>query len=183
MLDKFLVDNQDNLLRIAFTAPIIYGIVILYIRLVGKRATSQMNSFDWIVTVAMGSLVSSTIILEDISIVEGAFSVFLLLMMQYILTKILTVSPMLQKLVRATPQLLVYNGKYLMDNMSTERVLKSEVLSEIRNNGIQNIEDVHAVVLETDASFSVIPKMDKNDSFTLADVDGLPEGLKNDLEN
>jgi len=181
-MEKFIFDNQDNLIRIAFTAPLIYAIVILGIRLVGKRSTSQMNSFDWIVTVAVGSLVSSTIILKSISILEGAFSIFLLLIMQLILTKILSYNTVLQKLVRATPQLLVYEGKYLEDNLITERVVKGEILSAIRHRGIQNISDVHAVVLETDSTFSVINNTDNNDCFTLQDVDGLPDGLKEDLE-
>ncbi|MGB3468495.1 MAG: YetF domain-containing protein, partial [Cyclobacteriaceae bacterium] len=145
-MEKLFFDNQDNLLRIALTSPVIYAIVILYIRLVGKRATSQMNSFDWIVTVAMGSLVASTIILKDVSIIEGALAIFLLLLMQYILTKLMVHSDGLRKLVRSTPQLLVYNGEFLMDNMASERIVKNEILSAIRHRGIQNIGEVHAVV-------------------------------------
>ena len=181
-MEKFLIDNQDNLIRIAFTAPIIYSIVILYIRLIGKRSTSQMNSFDWIVTVAMGSLVASTIISKDISILEGAFAILLLLLMQFVLTKFMIYSPKLQKLIRATPQLLVYEGKFLKDNMATERVVESEVLSAIRNRGVQNINEVHAVVLETDSTFSIIKKTEDNASYTLANVQGLPKGLKEDLK-
>ncbi|RKN83501.1 DUF421 domain-containing protein [Ulvibacterium marinum] len=181
-MEKFLFDNQDNLIRIAFSAPVIYAIVILYIRLVGKRATSQMNSFDWIVTVAMGSLVASTIILKDISILEGAFSILLLLLMQLILTKLMVHSSALRKVVRSSPQLLVYNGEFLEDNMASERIVKNEILSAIRHRGVQNIKEVHAVVLETDATFSVITKEEDNAPYTLADVQGLPEGLKEDLE-
>lgn len=181
-MEKLFFDNQDNLLRIAISAPVIYCLVILYIRLVGKRATSQMNSFDWIVTVAMGSLVASTIVKSDISIVEGAFAILMLLGLQFLLTKALVHSPWLRKVVRSTPRLLVYNGEYLYDNMESERVVKNEILSAIRNKGIQNIEQVHAVVLETDATFSIIEKAEDNEPYTLADVHGLPDGLKEDLE-
>jgi len=181
-MEKFIFDNQDNLIRIAFTAPIIYIVLILGIRLVGKRSTSQMNSYDWIVTVAVGSLISSTIIFETISLLEGAFSIFLLLVMQFILTKILVHSTNLQRVIRATPQLLVFEGKYLEENLSRERIVKGEILSAIRHRGIQNIRDVHAVVLETDSTFSVIKSSDDNDCFTLQDVDGLPACFKKDLE-
>lgn len=181
-MEKLFFDHQDNLVRIAISAPAIYFLVILYIRLVGKRATSQMNSFDWIVTVAMGSLVASTIIKEDISIVEGAFAIFMLLCLQFLLTKALVHSPCLRRVVRSTPQLLVYDGQYLYDNMSAERVVKNEILSAIRNRGIQNIREVHAVVLETDATFSIIERAENNAPSTLADVDGLPEGLRQDLK-
>ena len=52
--------------------------------------------------------------------------------------------------------------------------------SAIRHRGIQNISDVHAVVLETDSTFSIIKSTDDNDCFTLQ-VDGPPAGLKEDL--
>lgn len=181
-MEKIFFDNQDNLVRIVVSAPIIYVMVILYIRLMGKRTTSRMNSFDWIVTVAMGSLVASTIVKQDISIIEGALAIFLLLLLQFLLTKTMVYSPRLRKIVRSTPQLLVYNGEYLKDNMRTERIVKNEILSAIRHKGIQNIKEVHAVVLETDATFSIIKKTEDDAPYTLADVHGLPKGLKKDLE-
>ena len=99
-----------------------------------------------------------------------------------ILTKLMVHSKTLRKVVRSSPQLLVYNGKFLEDNMASERIVKNEILSAIRHRGVQNINEVHAVVLETDATFSVITKKEDNAPYTLADVQGLPEGLKEDLE-
>jgi|GEM_PF-2589351 len=93
--------------------------------------------------------------------------------MQFIPTKILVYSTNLYKVSRATPQLLVFEGKYLEENLSSEIVVKGEILSAIRHRGIQNISDVHAVVLETDSTFSVIKSSDDNDCYTLQDVDGL----------
>ncbi len=181
-MENFFFDNQDNLWRIVVSAPVVYLLVILYIRVMGKRTTSRMNSFDWIVTVAMGSLVASTIVKKEISILEGALAIFLLLLFQFMLTKAMVYSPKLRKVVRSTPQLLVYNGEYLKDNMRIERIVKNEILSAIRHKGIQNIKEVHAVVLETDATFSIIKKTEDNAPYTLADVHGLPKGLKEDLE-
>lgn len=181
-MDKLVFDSADNLLRIVISAPILYFLVILYIRIIGKRTTSQMNSFDWIVTVAMGSLFASTIILKDISLIEGAVLILILIGLQFFLTKLIVHSSQLRKIIRSTPQLLVYNGCFLENNMASERIVENEVLSAIRHRGIQNIDEVHAVVLETDATFSVIKKVEDNASYTLADVQGLPEGLKEELE-
>ena len=79
--------------------------------------------------------------------------------------------------------MLVYNGKFLDGNMASERIVKNEILSAIRHRGVQNIDEVHAVVLETDATFSVITKKEDNSSFTLSNVEGLPDGLKEELED
>lgn len=75
-----------DLLRIAATAPIVYLLIILFIRLSGKRSTSQMNNLDWIVTVALGSIAASTILLKDIAVAEGILAIGLLLAMQWLLT-------------------------------------------------------------------------------------------------
>ncbi|MHA7059499.1 DUF421 domain-containing protein [Aquimarina sp. M1] len=181
-MENIFIGTSENIGRIAISAPIIYLLVIIYIRIVGKRATSQMNSFDWIVTVAMGSLLASTIIVKDIKLIEGAFAIALLLFMQYALTKAMLYLPWLRKVVRSTPQLLVYNGEFVHENMIKERVVENEVLSAIRHRGIQNIDEVHAVVLETDATFSVISRKENTNAYTLSNVQGLPDGLKEDLK-
>ena len=181
-MDKLFSIDIGNLLNIALSAPIIYLLVVLYIRVIGKRSTSQMNSFDWIVTVGMGSLVASTIILKAISLIEGAFAILLLMFLQFIITKLMVHFSLLRKVIRSTPQLLVYNGEFLEKNMAKERIVKTEILSAIRSKGVQNINEIHAIVLETDATFSVIKKTEDNSSYTLANVQGLPKGLKEDLE-
>lgn len=175
--------DWNNLAQIAIEAPVIYFIVILYVRIVGKRSTSQMNSFDWIVTVAMGSIVASTIILVNISIVEGAFTILFLLLLQMALTWSVKRFDIMQKLVKSTPQLLFFDGEFLRDNMKQERVLETEVYAVMREHGHKSLDEVYAIVLETNAKLSIIPK-DENNSigFSLASVQGLPDGLKKDLE-
>ncbi len=62
-----------------------------------------------------------------------------------------------KKLIRSEPRLLLSEGKFLDRAMRDERILRQEVHAEIRNHGFADIEDIAAVVLETDGSFSVIP--------------------------
>ncbi len=172
-----------NLIQIAIEAPAIYFMVILYVRVIGKRSTSQMNSFDWIVTVGMGSIVASTIILEDISIVEGGFTILLLLVLQMVLTWSVKHFDFMQVLIKSTPQLLYFDGDFLQENMERERVLKAEVYAAMREKGHKSLKEIYAIVLETNAKLSIIPH-DENDSpgFSLTDVEGLPDGLRKDLD-
>ncbi|WP_283641599.1 DUF421 domain-containing protein [Mesonia mobilis] len=182
MLEKLLIGDYESLISIVVTAPIIYVSIIFYIRIFGKRTTSQMNSFDWIVTVAMGSLVASTVILKDVSVIAGALAIFILMSLQFVLTKLMVRSKKVRELVRATPELLFFDGEFIMKNMRQERITKPEVYAAIRESGLPNINEVYAVVLETDAKFSVIGMSKSNSSFSLADVEGLPNGLKEDLK-
>lgn len=157
MNDLFLY-SFDNIVRMLITAPILYAVVIASIRISGKRSTSQMNNFDWVVTVAMGSLIASGIVLKEVTLIESVLAMIILLTLQYLVTRAVRASEWVEKLVKATPRLLFCDGKFLDDAMRDERVTKSEVMAAIRGSGTGRLEDVHAVILETDASMSVICK-------------------------
>lgn len=182
-MNSFFPPDWNNLLQIAITAPTVYVFLIVCVRMIGVRSTSQMNSFDWIVTVAIGSLFASTVILKDTMLVEGSFSMLLLLFLQYLLTNIVSRFESARKVIKATPQLLFFKGEFLEENMRNERIIRSEMFAVIRENGYKSINDIYAIVLETNAHISVIPNENDDElGFSLSDVNGLPDGLKQDLE-
>ena len=152
MLEQILFIDFNSFFRILLSAPLLYLTIIIMVRISGKRTSSQMNNFDWIIVVAMGSLVASASILDVI------FSIGLLLGFQYILTWSIIRSERIAKLVKATPRLLVYQGEYLETALRKERVTKREILSALREQGIHTLEEVEAVVLEADAAFSILRK-------------------------
>jgi uncharacterized membrane protein YcaP (DUF421 family) len=157
MWEKVLLGGDlDSILRISLSAPLLYVAVVAFIRVSGKRSTSQMNNFDWIVTVAIGSLVGSGIIVQDIGALDAIWAIALLLGLQYALTWSILRSEGLANLVKASPRLLLYQGKFIETALRDERVSRREVMSAIRRQGLVKLSDVTAVVLETDASFSVL---------------------------
>lgn len=183
-MDNIYECSFDDLGRILMSAFIVYFLIIIYIKVLGKRTTSELNSFDWIVTVSVGSIIASTVILEDVSIVEGGVSVLFLLILQYSLTKVMFKSDQLRELVKSTPQLLLFEGEFIDENMESERILKPEVYAAIRQKGLKSVKQIYAIVLETNSQISVIPNENSKEiGFSLSDVQGLPDGLKDDLKN
>ena len=173
-MDPILLDQQSDLVRVLISAPIMYLTIVLAIRLSGKRATSQMNNFDWIVTVAIGSLVGSGIVLKGVTVLESVAAIVMLLILQWGLTKSVLHSTFLSKLVKANPVVLLENGKFREDAMRKERVTKREVMSAIRQKGLVDPDQVQWVILETNASFSVVAKgANEKQIRALEDVDGL----------
>ncbi|GGD83249.1 DUF421 domain-containing protein [Croceicoccus mobilis] len=154
-------ENWEPLIRIAITAPVLYLLIILFIRVSGKRSTSQMNNFDWIVTVALGSIAASTIILKNITLAEGGFAIGLLLAMQYALTALVRRSDLVSNAVKATPTMLIDEGRFIDEAMKRERISRREVLAAVRKAGITDLDKVAWVTLENDASFSVISKEER----------------------
>ena len=86
-------------------------------------------------------------------------------------------------MVRSKPRLLLFQGEFLLPNMEKERIVKSEIFAAVREQGIADLEDVFAVVIETDASLSVIQKKINSGKSTLEDVEGLPAAFKNKIQS
>ncbi len=170
-----------ELARVVFISVVVYGFVIVSHRVVGKRAASQMNNFDWIVTVAMGAITGSTILSEDITLAEGLLAVFTLLALQFAVTRSTVEWPSFQRAVQAGPRLLYYEGIAFHDAMKRERVTESEVLHAARDAGHRSLSEVSAVVLEADGTLSVLPTPDDGTGTAaaplLSDVNGLPDFL------
>ena len=168
MNETFFFDSWQDLLQIAITVPVVYLFVIAAVRVMGKRSTSQMNNFDWIVTVAIGSIAGAGIMRKESAIAETLLAIALLLLLQWLLTSAVRNNKSLQRLVKARPTLLVHDGKFIEDSMRQERVTQGEVLSSLRVSGLTDVRQAKWVILEPDASLSVIPM--SNTTATLEDL-------------
>jgi len=161
---------DNSFLNTLVYGTIAYIAIILMLRISGKRTLSKWNSFDFVVTIAFGSILSSILLSTKDSFGTGILGFALLVSFQYVLTWISTRSSLIQKLIKAEPALLLYNGKIREDVMKRERVAEGEVLAALRASGAGAIEDADAVVLETDGSFSVITDLSQSSASALKDV-------------
>jgi uncharacterized membrane protein YcaP (DUF421 family) len=166
--DVFSLD-VPKLMRTAVAVPLIYIVLIGLIRLSGKRTTSQMNNFDWIVTVAMGSLVAAGITSSSASVLQVLLAITLLVGLQFVVTWLVLRSDTMRRWVKPRPRLLFYEGEFLNRDMRAERVSELEILAAIRASGHHRLEDVGAVVLETDATLSVLPAQEPGETETTLD--------------
>ena len=142
--------------RVVIISVCAYAALILVLRIAGKRSLGKLNAFDLVVTVAIGSTLATVLLSKDVAFAEGALAFGMLAGLQYVATKLSVHWPWFKRVVRARPRLLLEDGCYLDDALLAERVTRAEVDQTIRNHGFGRIEDVAAVVLETDGSFSVI---------------------------
>jgi uncharacterized membrane protein YcaP (DUF421 family) len=150
--------SWGHLQSIAISSVVFYLFAVVLVRFMGKRVTAQMNSFDWIITVAVGSLLASAILLKEVAIADGALAALILAGCQWVMTKMSVKSQGFENTVKPTPRLLVHDGAYLHEEMDAERISKAEVDAALREKGYSSIEDVKWVILETNGMMSVISR-------------------------
>lgn len=171
------LDGWDHVTNVLLTAPLPYVCVVTLVRISGKRSASKMNTFDWIVTVAIGSMVGSGVLSTDAELVPVLMGIVVLLALQWLFTKLSSYSSGFHRLINASPTLLFLNGDFLQAQMWKERVPKSEILAAVRENGHTSVDTVCAVILESDGALSVIGTTDTDVYATLDDVDGVPDSV------
>ena len=144
--------------RVVAVGVLAYAALVLVLRISGKRTLAKMNAFDLVVTVALGSALASTLLSRTVPLADGAVAFALLAALQFAVAWVSIRAPWFRRLVKSDPALLVRDGVFLTDAMRRERVDHDEILAAVRNRGISTMNDVGAVVLETDGSFSVLAR-------------------------
>lgn len=161
-MDMLFFDNIDKLGRIVLTTVMVYVLIVLTTKVSGKRSTSQLNNFDWIVTVMIGSLGASTVLLKDVPLIEGFSSILVLYLLQFLVTKYASISPQFSSIILSEPRIVFYQGQYLPDAMRAERLTRQELESAMRSEGISSLDEIEAIVFESDANLTIITKDKSN---------------------
>jgi len=176
-LQKALIGDWESIVHTLLVGSLSYFGLIVWLRISGKRTLSKWNSFDFVVTIALGSVLASALLSKDTSLLHEMVAVGLLVGLQFIITYASVHTSAIQSLIKSEPTLLLYKGKMLESALKKERVAKGEILAAIRLNGNACIEEVDAVVLETDGSFSVIETLNADRASAFRDVRGFKEQL------
>jgi uncharacterized membrane protein YcaP (DUF421 family) len=154
-----MLTNWHGALEIVLRTTIIYVLVLVGIRLTGKREVGQMTPFDLTLLLLLSNSVQNAMTGPDTSLVGGIVAALVLLILNYILAEVSGVNRRFRKLIQGSPSLLVHNGEVVTAHMAKEHVSMDELNRAFREHGCVDAKDVALAVLEVDGSISVL----KND--------------------
>ncbi|MCS0655711.1 DUF421 domain-containing protein [Cytobacillus firmus] len=166
-----LFSSWQDIWRVLSIGAMSYIFLVIFLRIAGKRTLTKMNAFDLVVTVAIGSTLATIFLNKQVSLAEGLTAYVLLISLQYIVAWLSLHSPKFNKFIKANPELLYYRGHFVESALKENRVLRSEVLQAVRSGGHSSMDEIEAVVFETDGSMSVIQRSSSNSTMsTLSDI-------------
>lgn len=151
------LESLESLFSVAVVGIVTYIALIIMLRVSGKRTLSKMNMFDFITTVALGSIFGTVVVSNEVPPVRGVVAAGTLIIGQYVVTRLSTQSEWFRDLVKGQPTLLYYDGRYLTQQMHSSRVTKEDIYQAMRKFGLLEMQEAFAVVLETDGSITAIP--------------------------
>ena len=151
-----------TLLNIALRTTAVYCIVLIGVRLSGKREAGQMTPFDLTLLLLLSNAVQNAMTGPDTSLAGGAVAAVTLLVLNYLVADLSGVNRRFRKFVQGEPSMLIHDGQVIESHIAREHVSMDELLRSMREHGINDYHQVAIAVLEVDGSISFLKYDDLN---------------------
>ncbi len=153
-----LPDLGSGLVDVAIRTAIIYFVLIVGLRLAGKREVGQLSIFDLVVLLVVADAVQNSMVGENTTLFGGIIAAGTLITLDKTLDMVSTRSPRIRKLLEGQPRVLIRDGVVLEEALRKEGIDRDHLDAVLRTNGVMDASEVELAVLETNGSISVIPR-------------------------
>lgn len=157
-MSSMFFDNWESLTRTLIVGLFAYTGLVAIVRVTGKRTLSKLNAFDLVVTVSLGSTLATVLLNKQVALAEGILAIALLCGLQFAVSWSSVRSKWVRAIVKSEPRMVVHRGRPLESAMKAERLTFDEIHAAVREASLHDIQQVDAMVLETDGTLTVIAK-------------------------
>ncbi len=144
---------METVWRVTF----VYLFLMFAFRTLGKRDIGQLAPFDLVILLMIPELVAQALVGEDYSLINALVGVATLLVLVFLTSTIAYLRPGFDDLVEGRPTVLVHNGSLIPEAMHRERVSPEQILTQMRDAGLEHLAGVKWAILETDGKISFVP--------------------------
>src|SRR3954470_23441824 len=138
---------------------LVYFLLVVVLRVFGKRELAQLNPFDLVVLLSLSNTVQNAIIGNDNSLTGGLVGAFTLLAMNYLVVRFLFRHRRLDQMLEGKPTTLIENGKIQKSALSKELLTRSELMTVLHRQGFDSLGEVERCVLEPGGTFHIQRKL------------------------
>ncbi len=151
-----MLTSPHTLLEILLRTLTVYFVVLIGVRLTGKREVGMMTPFDLTLLLLLSNSVQNAMTGPDNSLIGGVVAALTLLLLNYGIAEGAGLNRKFRKFVQGQPTLLIHDGQVISAHMAKEHVSSDELMRALREHGVASIDDVSIAVLEVDGSISIL---------------------------
>lgn len=148
--------SLPELLAIALRCAAVYGIVLVLLRVAGKRHQGQLSPHDFVVMLLIANAVQTAMVGASVSLLGGLVGAGTLVAINLVLSRFVLHHRRVGPLIAGTPTLLIRNGIILDESLRREHILPAELEAQLRAHGFEIADQVKIAIQESDGSISVI---------------------------
>lgn len=143
--------------QVAVRSVVVYAVVLVGLRLMGKRQLGQMTPFDLVVILLIANAVQNAMVGPDTSLQGGIAAAIVLLVVNWVVARVRLLTPRVERTVQGTPTLLIRDGLVIDENLKREGLTPDDVRSALREHGLAHEREARFAYLEPDGAISVVP--------------------------
>lgn len=143
---------------------IIYLVILVGLRLLGKRELSQLTPLELVTLMLIPEIVSQSMIGEDFSVTNGVIGLTTIFSLVFVTSLLKQNVKAVERIIEGTPTLLIQHGKFIEENLNKERITPEEIFGEMHKSGLEHLKQVKWAILETDGKISIVPEESNQDA-------------------
>ena len=154
-MKEWFTSSSESLVAIIITAVGIYIALVILTRISGKRSFSKLSSFDFAMTVAIGSVMATVMVSKSVSLLDGIVGLVAIYAIQMLVAFARRMKS-IQKLMDNKPTLLMKDGEIIEGSLKKCKVTASDLKAKLREANVIQLSEVKAVVFESTGDISVL---------------------------
>jgi uncharacterized membrane protein YcaP (DUF421 family) len=143
--------------QIVIRTLVVYAVVGVGFRIMGKRELGQMTIFDLVLILLIANSVQNAMVGPDTSLPGGLVAAGVLLAANWTVARVRLANPRIDRLFEGQPSVLVEHGKLMLGQLRRQGLAEEDLEMAMREHGIESLDSVELAVLETDGSISIVP--------------------------
>ncbi|HEX6335050.1 MAG TPA: YetF domain-containing protein, partial [Flavisolibacter sp.] len=148
-------EKWDFLLETAFRTVIMFLVILLSLRLLGKRGIKQLSVFELGVIIGLGSAAGDPMFYRDVGLLPGVIVFIMVIVLYRLITMLINRFQRFEQFVEGKPKCLVRDGCFEVRNMRDEPFAADEIYSQLRLNHVSHLGQVQQAILETNGEVSI----------------------------
>lgn len=142
-------------MEVIFRSVVMFFILLMVLKLAGKRGIKQLSIFELVVIISLGSAAGDPMFYEDVGVLHGIVVLIVVLLLYRGLTYVTGKSPIIEKLIEGKPECLLSDGKLTPQQYAKDSLGRDEFFSTLRIQSVEHLGQVKKAYLETSGDISV----------------------------
>lgn len=140
----------------AFRTLVMFLVILLSLRLLGKRGIKQLSVFELGVIIGLGSAAGDPMFYKDVGLLPSILVFVIVVLLYRFITKLINKSRHIEQFVEGVPRCIVKDGRFIVENFKKEPIAFDELFAQLRLNHIAHLGQVQEAVIETNGEVSIL---------------------------
>ena len=171
-----MIENTTPLAQVALRVAILYLLLIVMVRITGKREVGQLAPLDLLAMLLLAETVSPGLTGQDTSVTASLAAAATLLLLTKAVGRLTRSSHRLERWIDGVPVVVARNGRPIEESLRREGITHQELESAVRKNNVEDLSQVRLAVVEPDGTISVGPVSSGGGATLSPSLEGRPPG-------